>query len=346
MKKRIIYLDVLRSLSVFFVIMLHVSASVLKGPYDLKTFLLISNIFDSFSRWSIPVFFMISGAVILSPEYTYGSIKEFFIKRFSKLFFPFLFWSFAYGISLVIPFSFWGFKIYNLTWFQLLNIFIGGPGTFFHLWFFYAIFGLYLLAPFLRYFTKYAIDRDWKYLLCFWFITTPILTLIKSYGIVIFSDYYLSGYIGFFLLGYYLHKKDFVSRDKGWIFFLGFLGYIFTFLGTIKISWNSFLLNQSLYGYMSLNVIFMSIAVFVLVKSFNWEEKGEKLIAFFKLISRLSFGIYLIHPIFLLVMLYLNSKYVHLPAFSYIVLSSFFVSFLSAGSVFILQKSPYLRKIV
>lgn len=67
--KRILYVDILRILSIIAVIILHFTAELLTSSNDFNTSSWwINNLFNSISRFAVPVFFMISGAMILRTE--------------------------------------------------------------------------------------------------------------------------------------------------------------------------------------------------------------------------------------------------------------------------------------
>ena len=78
--KRIFYYDVLRALAIIGIVFCHVS--VCPNLY-------ISVFFDCFRDFSIPIFVMLSGALLLGKKDT---LIKFFKKRLSRLFIPFLFW--------------------------------------------------------------------------------------------------------------------------------------------------------------------------------------------------------------------------------------------------------------
>jgi surface polysaccharide O-acyltransferase-like enzyme len=93
-----IWVDKARIFAVFAVIVLHVSAIVVVGIkdfYDLQWW--FGNIYDSMVRWCVPVFVMISGALLLSEAKT-ESISIFYKKRILRLLTPTLFWSLFFTI--------------------------------------------------------------------------------------------------------------------------------------------------------------------------------------------------------------------------------------------------------
>ena len=79
MKKRILYLDVLRIFAALMVVMIHVSAQYVNNMSNNLTDFMIGNVFDSLSRVAVPIFAMISGAVMLDESKQY-STKDFLKK--------------------------------------------------------------------------------------------------------------------------------------------------------------------------------------------------------------------------------------------------------------------------
>ena len=67
MKERLVYLDWLRLFATFMVVTIHVSAPYVGIPYyDAPTSWLGANFYEAISRASVPLFVMISGALLLS----------------------------------------------------------------------------------------------------------------------------------------------------------------------------------------------------------------------------------------------------------------------------------------
>ena len=72
--KRIIYFDYLRAIAVFSVIVLHVAAQNWHNA-DTNTFEWnVFNIYDGVSRWAVPIFVMISGALFLGRDYSLDTL--------------------------------------------------------------------------------------------------------------------------------------------------------------------------------------------------------------------------------------------------------------------------------
>src|SRR3990167_2341660 len=90
------YIDIIRSVAIFLVVLLHVSAKFVTAYKNIPIdWWVVSNFYDSFSRQSIPLFLMISGFLILG-SYKSDQLKIFVRKRFLKVFIPFIIWSIFY----------------------------------------------------------------------------------------------------------------------------------------------------------------------------------------------------------------------------------------------------------
>jgi len=295
-KDRILYIDILRIISILAVITIHVCSSFFK---NINVDWVVANLYDSVSRWSVPVMVMISGLLLLDPQKEYP-IKIFFKKRFNKILIPLIFWSIVYTI--------WKYKTGIIAGQPLpigliLKSFIDGT-VFYHLWFVYMIIGLYISTPILRIFIKHATRNDMKYFLIVWFISSNIIDiLMKRIHVGSMIDLHLfTGYAGYFLLGYYL--KDLEYDKKGiislpYILFIG--GFLITFVGTYIISINKGLFDGIFYNYLALNVVMMSIGIFLLIKEIEWGKtiKNAYLKNSILDIGPLAFGIYLIHALIL-----------------------------------------------
>ncbi|MDP3442600.1 MAG: acyltransferase family protein, partial [Ignavibacteria bacterium] len=121
--------DILRLLSIFGVIIMH-TTSMYGIDIQILDFESFFRYILSFSfKWSVPIFFMISGALLLSKD---ENAQDFYSKRFKKVLFPTLFWS---AIYLSIHYIWHGFSVFSL----IAALLKANP--FYHLWFMFAIIG-------------------------------------------------------------------------------------------------------------------------------------------------------------------------------------------------------------
>lgn len=286
------WIDYLRVFATFGVILLHTAAPLanqygIVSNYDWW----IGNIYNSITRFCVPVFLMISGALIFSK--TYNSTNDFLKKRVSKIIVPFLFWSMIY-IARGIFFKFRSgedITIIDVLKFIFLKLVTGASV---HLWYVYLIIGLYLFFPIIGKWIHGSSLRDIRYFIIIWIITIFVqLPFINSYFPKI-NLLYFSGYIGYPILGYFLSKTNGSFWKKNGFQLLFFLiGSLITILGAYFMAIQKTGKYQSFYGYLTPNVLLTSIAIFLLFKNrLSFKSNPPALLLFF---SKYSYGIYLVH---------------------------------------------------
>ena len=95
-KERIIYLDVLRIISIFSVIIIHVAAmDWYTSPIDSLAWQSV-NVYHAVTRFCVPVMFMISGALFLSGEREI-KLNRLWSKNICRIVMAFVFWSALYA---------------------------------------------------------------------------------------------------------------------------------------------------------------------------------------------------------------------------------------------------------
>ena len=291
-EKRYIYLDVLRIIAAIAVITLHVSAYRFYTSFPSNEWE-FCNIYDSLSRWGVPIFVMISGALFLDQNKSI-SIKKLYKKNIFRIICALFFWSIIY-------------QLYRTNADTTLWVFAWGViETPEHLWFLKMLLGLYVEVPILR-----AIAKDKKteiYFLFIAFFTTFILPLFPKFiglynsNIISVINHFFDkidlniaiGFTGYFVLGHFLHTKKLSSNIKNLFYILGILSFFCVILLT---SWLSHFLNRpnvSFYDYMSPFTLLESSAIFVFASD-KLNKIPRKYIKYILSLSKLTFGIYLVH---------------------------------------------------
>lgn len=338
---RIYYLNFLRFIAIVAVLLIHITTGIARDLNAVSPdWWWIGNIFNSMSRWAVPVFIMISGALLLDVT-KHSSLKTFFQKRFMKVFFPFLLWSFFYYL--------WGERNYlNHFNFGLFLKDLIQNQVYYHLWFFYLIIGLYLITPILWAFIKGADRKTANYFFLLWFIEAGLFLTVKQFlNINIAISVYIVSHVGYFILGYYLNQVKIEPKITRIIYLLGGFSLATTIIGTYFVTLgNRGINNEYLYCNESITTMGIALAVFVFIKNRNWADVVQKrpeawwLIANF---SKTSFGIYLLHPFILefLSKSQINSGLVH-PLLG-IPLTLFLCLWICFIIVWLLQKVPLVR---
>lgn len=292
LEERFIYLDVLRIIAAFAVITLHVSATRFYASFP-STEWEFCNIYDSLSRWGVPIFVMISGALFLDQNKTI-IIKKLYSKNITRIFCALVFWSFIYQLYKTNA---------DTTLWSFLSGVVKGPK---HLWFLKMLLGLYVAIPILR-----AIVRDKKteiYFLIVAFITAYIIPLFPKFigiydahlktaleDIIKTIDLNIAmGFTGYFVLGHFLHTTELSSHIKRILYILGILSFLCVIILT---SWFSHFLNWpnvSFYRNMFPLTIVEASAIFVFASD-KLNKIPDNYIYIVLKLSKLTFGIYLIH---------------------------------------------------
>jgi surface polysaccharide O-acyltransferase-like enzyme len=325
-------LSFLRIVATFSVIIIHIS-----GPEVVK-FGKISNFdwnvahfYDSISRYSVPVFFMISGSLLLGREF---ERKDFLKNRLGKIIPPFLFWSLFYSLFNRYVFNNETFNITKVV----KDIFYGSE---YHLWFVYSLIGVYLITPIIQKWINFSKKNDIQYFLIIWvivlFLTIP--------GVAIYFPQinlsYFSGFVGYFILGFYLKKY---VKSQNWISYLLILiGIVITIFGTYYFSIKNNKFSDYFYEYLNLNTLMVSVGVFMLFNKI--ENVNDKIKPIVLKLNVCSFGIYLIHPFLLNIfgLIGLSAYFVN-PIIRILIISlaCFLLSFIV---IFIIKKIKFGRLI-
>lgn len=336
-----LYISYLRVVATIAVIVLHTAAfiSMDYGNVPEKTWE-IATFINSGVRFCVPIFVMISGALLLGKN---EEIGIFINKRMKKILIPFLFWSLFYTC--------WYYKDRLLSFDKdLAEIFLSNlyNGSAYHLWYLYMIIGLYAFIPILRKFTINSTKKELEYFL----VLSFVVLVAGQYSIDKITSSFINfaGFVFYLVLGYYLNAHFSFNRLVTKRFSLLLYGFatIFTFVLTYYFSYAENRFNPSYTLYLTFNVVAMSAAVFLFLKSLKLRNNPVV-----KQIETYSFGIYFIHVIILhyLYKLFYPLTYIHTyihtaSVFIFILITSVSVLVLSYFIIYLMCKIPILRRIV
>lgn len=344
MQKRIQYMDNLRAIAIVGVLLLHAATPyvVLYGKIDADDWQ-TGIIYNALSRWCVPIFLMISGALLLGRKEE--PLKDFFKKRANKILLPFIVWSLVYYA--------WATYMWNPGYSakEFLILFFNN-NVYYHLWYFYALIGIYLLAPIFNVFVNYASRQMIGYVVGLWIL---FYGGFRYYSYLFSNDFTLffplSEYIGFFLLGYYLAKFEVAKKWRMFIYGIGAIGAVETIVRTNALTEVQGQFTSYAFSYSSPNVIAMSIALFVFLKYWvnkKTESGNYQTNPIIQLIGQTSFGIYLVHAMVLdkVRPLFFEGSELFMKPLVAIPLQILIVLVISIIIVRIFQKIPWLRKVV
>lgn len=330
-RKRIFYLDELRALAILLVILCHTARIYEPFTYE-NLHAAIPGLLNIIGLVGVPLFFMISGSLLLNRDYT---LNEFFKKRFSRILYPSIFWI---SLTSIIGFLFLGMDMYHVKCLVL--------GHKYYTWFIWTMIAIYLCLPIINSYIKEYGMKAVEYFLVLWFVTI-ILSTFNLYPFYSFNLPYFSGHIGYVVLGYYLFNKDFKCSKRILVIVSFILFVLFTLLN-MYVTYNSL---DIFAGYLSIFVVIASSGFFLTFKYLSYfgsiigniHEKIEngllgKLIFS---ISICSFGMYFANSLITkCIRLYDIHSMKWIPLlYVFIVISSWIL-------ILVLDKIPILKKFV
>lgn len=345
MKKRELNIEFIRIFAIFMTVMIHVSNLYINSFSKISSgYFNTAVVYNSVSRICVPLFFMVSGIFLIKQEF---NLKNYFKKIF-KFTLILVVWSIIYFL--------FNNKL-NLSGLKeaVANSFLSTNETSRHLWFMYAIIGLYIALPFIQNMCKNMTRVQENLFLGLWLgfsglvsIYVPLIRAITgtnvdvSYPIPIISGTY---YLGYFIAGHILYERFKDTRADLKKNFYCIACYVISTLISIIITCLMSAKNGSVYTpmtwYRSIFIALGAIAVFIFIVINKDKFKGKVILSF----SRQSFGIYLIHMIFLNLLSW-NVKVISfnpIIAIPVITLGVYIISFVSS---YVISKIPILNRLV
>ena len=310
------------------VVVIHVS-NVYSRSYGIisNSSYLVSIIFNTVSRISVPIFFMISGSLLLDREFN----KKKYFKRLLKYIVIIIVWDIIYLI--------WEYFFLGVTYNKLYKLLFEPYRA--HLWFLYSILFLYFVQPLL----KKILDKSNNIVKIILLICWLSFSLLSIYNSFIANYFTAFSYIGFFVMGKYI--KEFIDNNDLRKYNLLFVILILISFGlSIFSNYYSSLKYDVFYNmffaYRTPFIITSSFSFFILICSNYRKDKISKIIS---IISDSSFGVYLIHGIFLDIAINLFI-YNSIPSIIGIPVFSILISICSIISVYLLKRIKCLNYIM
>ena len=262
-------IDILRIFAFAFIVMLH----TLNRQYGLAVWM------SGYAVISIGVnlFIMISGYLLLDRTET---VKEFFRKRFFSI------------LPLFIIFNIIYIYFYNHSFITIKKI--SAP----HFWYIYMILGLYLLTPWMRKVLQYA-EKETFYVVILWFLCNVFNPYMQFFRFpkIPFSHFPITGFIGYYILGYYLKKYRYKLEKIPFICVIGvyITGFLISVLSTKYVLATTGNRISDFFDKNSLGTFFMSVSFFIFWIKFNFKNRNKVI----RMISDSTYFAYLIHIIIL-----------------------------------------------
>ncbi len=326
------------------------------------------------SRFAVPIFFMLSGMLLLADRAD-GSLKTVYTKRIPRILLPLIAWNIFYALLDVAYYIYKGKFDFSVFYNFVNNVLFGH----FHLWFLYVLVGIYAVIPILKLVIKdkkatlylcgiiaglsflrntlasladsavvqnflqvesgsYFLQMAGK--ICRWGIN-QLIRISDSLHIELFSTYVLA-----FLLGYVLSTISLSKKQRAFLYLTGMVSLIImtggTFFRALRGSSYGFWLSPS-----QIPAIIMAVAVFVYVQE---TLRLASIAPFFQKIitftAQYSLGIYLIHVFFITMYnIFLPIRSISYPVLTFMLYAGgVFLASLAAS--WLIGRIPFLRKLV
>ena len=317
MTNRIVFLDYLRVLACLMVIVVHSCEPFYLGGDGLEILnrsnALWATLVDSAVRASVPLFVITSSYLLLPLT---KSPRQFFARRFQRVVVPAMVWIVI--LSLVFigmghtpgeafgPFVF----SFNQNW-----------G---HLWFIYMIIGLYLIMPVISPWIEKVSKREEQVYLGIWLFTTLIpffrqAALAMNGSTELWGEanwnefgmlYYVSGFIGFVLLGHYFKKcvpamswrRTLAIAIPLWVVGYAIVaGWFWAVMPKdfpVSAGLEKVVLMEQSWRFCGTGVVLTTIAYFMIARKFTYSGRFYRTVV--TELSKASYGTYLMHLVFII----------------------------------------------
>ena len=300
-----------------------------------------AQIIENLMMWAVPSFIMVTGALSLEPNKKIP-LKKLFGKNIFKIIKSIVFFTIVYSIF-DMAMNGEGFTSAGVM-LGISNILTGDGWA--HMWYMYMLIGIYLLMPVYKLVTDNGSNRILKYFIAVYIIFVAIIPLFQVFNLKCgFYIHERNIYPCYLFLGYAINK-EIIELDKRKSVIMILVSAIA--VGTLTIvGFRNDIQNISLmWGYSSVLVVIGSAGIFGFIDNIESSKPG----LFGRFLIKLdscSFGIYLIHMIFLrLIMTHLNINpfeyggiWAFLPVTVFVVAISWIITI-------VMKRIPILRSFI
>ena len=284
--------DLLRTAAMFAVVWLHVAAAaVIPGAALERPGWLAADLLAAFSRWSVPAFVLLSGALLLARP-LHVNPRAFYRKRARRILLPLLFWTVFYILWIFL-------NQRSIDFAPLWRPILQGR-AYYHLWFLYMTACLSLAAPGISWLLA-RIRPAGQPALALLFLAGGMADLVWRRATGIPDPYFILQWIpytGYFILGGWLAKRP--PRYAP-----GVYAAVFVLAGLLTAAAAAGLLAAArglpwdlAFEYFSPPVALAALAAFRWCQALPAVALAKHA-ARLRKFADLSLGVYLVHPIFL-----------------------------------------------
>ena len=304
--QRIKWIDVCRALAILLVVLCHATENVYSLSLDgmagvsFPSALFAFTAF-AFGRLGVPLFLMITGYLLLDRDYDSAKILKFWKTRWLNLLICTLVWFVIYDIFL----TFYLYQPVSITDFIGNMLFLKSVEMS-HVWFMAMILGMYILIPLVSIGLKKVSTKVLMFpviiFTTYCFLVPTVLSVFKILHVdpgysVNFSTGFSGGTYGLFIIYGYMLKKGLLKKVKTWALAIVFV--VSFVLGDAFQLWSYSQGVEYNMWYTNVLLLVAALALFEMMSRMNIKKES----AVITFVSKFSFPIYLIHNIFVYMML-------------------------------------------
>ncbi len=298
-QRSIQYINVLRILAIYAVVTAHVAIWLTMATRPFVFHWWLGCWLFYLGHFSIPVFVMISGALLLD-DVRQEPAAQFYRRRMFRVGIPLVVWTVVY----LLVRRFVDHEVLSAG--SVVRLILAGD-PYYHLWFLYMIFGLYLITPALRTFVRCAGQGQR------WFVIALGLALANAYfqtDVLLWNNQrsiftMFIPFIAFYLCGYEIRLIDpkkvparylVLAVVLSALYLAAFSGAFVERAGGVGVRY--------LFDFFSLPVVFLSIGIFW--AAYLWDTgrpplQGIRRTAL-EWVASTVMGVYVLHPLVLTIL--------------------------------------------
>ena len=285
MKKE--YINFLKILSILFVINIHVLSKAWNQGIPSSLNFKILTFIDIAFLVCVPIFAMCSGNIFLNRE---DSNKKIIFKYALKIYIIFILFTVLYKFAdaLIYQNAHVTFKLFLRMLKDALLL-----RSIYHLWYLRVVLAMYLSIPLFK--VLFKMNNRYKDHI----ILLMILLFVKVFPILFRANWFLTfisvfGFVIYFYLGYYLDK--YFSKKILLLFIpIAAISYYYTYTKTISYSISLGQPSVDHMQYLSYNIMFISLSIFLVVRNFKNLFDKNKIKHILDFLTKYNFDIYLFH---------------------------------------------------
>lgn len=342
--KRILYVDYMRFLAIVGVLFLHITSNYITNTLIFGNYWIQSIFISSLTRFSIILFIMISGLLLLKKDNPINTIP----RRIKRILEPFIVWFIIYFIVK------WSLGLFESNTNNFLVLFINAildpTIVSVQFWFVYMIIALYIATPLVSKLVHTLTDREIEYFLGIWFVCLVLKFIDKNILILDFMGFFM-GHMGYFILGYYLsNTKRYCFNNRKFAICLIVIGTLITFMGTLYLTSlsNSLDLKFLTLGDLTPGAAIQAAGIFILIKNTDFREIYGKYSEIINnhiiLFSKLSYGMYLSNVLLINLCSKIGIFSLDIPPFINVPIMVIMLIVILSVMLLVMNKIPIIKK--